>query len=506
MKLLKLFLIICTVLVNTFSIAHAENSSFEMVNLDFYSSKHFKLNNDIARIFIGSSKIATAVQLLPLKNEFVITSQNTEGSTTLLIWTVDGAKHEYMINVSKDYSAEAKIIEQAIGLPNVHVKKVDNRILLTGTVKNQYERNLAIQVARLYVGGGSKSSLTFGSNVSPSLSTQGSDDNSSNTMLTENDKVEDKGQVIDLLQMINPAQIRLEAQIIEINSNNAKDLGIQYGTSGSGGVFSVGESYNRATGRGNDFEHEDDGVNGTVSFNRRPLRWIEQRFGPINATINALVSKGKARILSRPSVTTMSGEQATIQIGGEIPYTVQSDNGPHTEWKNYGIILQFKPIIDAQDRISSTVNTEVSNLSGQTVDGEPIISTRRADSVITLNSGSTMIIGGLMDSSESKTISKIPLLGDIPILGEFFKYTSKSRDKREIIILVTPYILVEDDISHSQMSDTMKDYYHQNQREKNNLNDVNLNAPPPEKSARDNKNGKKHISDPVYVSEPFKDK
>ena len=137
----------------------------------------------------------------------------------------------------------------------------------------------------------------------------------------------------------------------------------------------------------------------------------------------------------------MSGEQSTIQIGGQIPYTARTSDGWSTEFKDYGIILQFKPIVDAQNRINSTIHAEVSSISGTTSDGQAIIATRRADSVISLDSGSPIVIGGLMDSSESKRVQKIPLLGDIPIIGEFFKHTSKSKDKREIIIIVTPYLV-----------------------------------------------------------------
>ena len=102
---------------------------------------------------------------------------------------------------------------------------------------------------------------------------------------------------------------------------------------------------------------------------------------------------------------------------------------------------------------------------------------RRADSVVTVRSGSTMVIGGLMDSSETKTVNKFPLLGDIPVLGEFFKYTSKSKDKQELIILVTPYIIDEDEVSQAQMSDSMQNFYKKGQEEKDNLNNVDLDNP-----------------------------
>ena len=113
-------------------------------------------------------------------------------------------------------------------------------------------------------------------------------------------------------------------------------------------------------------------------------------------------------------------------------------------------------------------------MSGETVDGQPILEVRRADSVITVGSGSTMVIGGLMDSNERKVVTKFPFLGDIPIIGEFFKYTSKTKDKQELIILVRPYIVEEDEISQAQMSDSMQNLYNTGQQEKNNLNTVDL--------------------------------
>ena len=467
MQCVKLFLITMAMMLaalSTVCAAEADYETFdvqkrETIRLGFNASKYFKLTSDIERIFIGS-KIVTIKRLKPSLNEFVVTTLDKEGSTTLFVWTADGVRHEYLINVTQDDPGLAEEIEQTIGLPDVHVKKIGERILLTGTVKDQYERNYAIQVARLYVGSGSKSSLSFGSTSDPALSTQSSDDDHSNTNLTEMDKVQDAGNVIDLLKMRNPIQIRLEAQVIEINSDKVKDLGIQYGESGEGGVFSIGEKNDR-TVTTETFRYWDadnsrweaytiESGSHVEQFSRRPLKWMAQRFGPINATIHALVSKGNARILSRPSLT----------------------------FENYGIILQFKPIVDDQNRVVSTVHTEVSALSGQAVNGQPIISTRRADSVINLQSGSTMIIGGLMDSTESKAVSKIPLLGDIPVLGEFFKYTSKRRDKRELIILVTPYIVNDDDMSHVRMSDPMKDYYNRGRLEKNGLNEVDLNEPP----------------------------
>ena len=457
-----IFLLLAAYIMSvTVSVAYAQNH-VQTVNINFNSSKHIKLNSNISRIYAGSSKIARIDRLPPAMDEFIITSTDKEGTTTLFVWTVDGNKYEYTINVFNDESRIAEEIENAIGLPDVHVKKVDKRILLTGTVKNQYEKNYAIQVASLYVDNSARTEADVDTNVNSES------DKISGTATVRNVKA--GSDIIDLLQMLEATQIRLEAQVVSISSEDAKDLGILYGNSspsGTPGIFVFGESFSR-TGE-------------SASLRHSPWNWLMNRRADINMQISALITNSKAKILSRPSIMTLSGEKANIQIGGEIPYTsYDGNNRPSVKFKEYGIILQFKPIVDSQNNIVAEIYTEVSNISGEYVDDNPIISTRSAYSVVSLKSGSTMIVGGLMDSSETKRVRKIPLLGDIPIIGEFFKYSSKTKDKQELIILVTPYIVGDNEKNRAQMSDSMRDYYHQGQREKNNLNDVDLNSEPPE--------------------------
>jgi len=439
------------------NVAFAQYGEPDILNIDLKTSKHMQLDRKIKRIAVGNPEVATVLQVPNSPNEFLIVT-HAPGSTTLFVWLYPEVMREYIINVSPEDKSVARIIRQAIGLPNVQVKKVGNRVLLTGTVRNQYERNWAVQTARLYVGKGSESSLSVGSGLDMSIETQNavSDGDvviSSGTV--GGNKIQSDGEVIDLLHMLHPTQIKLEAQVIAIRPQDRQNIGIRYGNDATNapGVFAIGETAN--------------------GLSLRSGTW--GRDG-INASLSALVTQNKAKILSRPSITTMSGEEATIQVGGEIPYQTQNSNGvANTKFKDYGIILQLKPVADAEDRITSTVHAEVSNMSGETVDGQPVLDIRRADSVVTVRSGSTMVIGGLMDSSESKNVTKIPLLGDIPILGEFFKYTSQSKDKQELIILVTPYIVDEDETSQAQMSDSMQEYYSKGQDEKDNLNQVELN-------------------------------
>ena len=519
----------------------------EMLTLNKNTSHYMNMNQPITRIAIGGNKdFATVVQLPGSTSEFLIVTKKDPGTTTLFVWTADGVRHEYIITVSEEDPGQALLIEQAIGLPDVHVRMVGNRVLLTGTVEDQYEKNYALQTVRLFVGKASDSSLLVGSGFDMKLDTTAADDVGRSEDL-EASRSENTGEIIDLLQIRHPTKIKLEAQIIEINSEDAKALGLQYGTNGSSGIFSFGEDYNRShttitetssdnwsrnysgdwtdsysgdssngysgtrysyTGDTNNnytnsFNNDwsngyDNGRNGgndwsggnsfsrsvnvsysdLVGFANNPLKWIGQHFAPINMTLTALTTKGKAKILSRPNVMTLSGEQATIQIGGRIPYTSVNANGSsNVRFENYGIILQFKPVVDEQKRINSIIHAEVSNISNQAVNGQPIITTRSADSMINVSSGGTIVIGGLMDSSEIKNVQKIPLLGDIPILGEFFKHTSKSRDKRELIILVTPRIVGEEDAGQTYWSPTMREWYGLDQKYREAMERVDFNHP-----------------------------
>ena len=279
------------------------------------------------------------------------------------------------------------------------------------------------------------------------------------------------GNVIDLLQMARPSQIRLEAQVVEISSSNKRELGIQYGT--STGSSSDGS---KIDAEGTIYAGEDWNTRGWGG-------WLVRHSSTINAALRALITQGKARILSRPNISTLSGEKAKILIGGSIPIPVNNDGKVSIEWKEYGVKLNIEPVADQMDKITSKVHAEVSRLdyaNGLVQNGFsiPALATREAEAVIHVSNGMSMVIGGLLNSEDGKTVTKIPLLGNIPIIGEFFKHTSRTRDKRELIIIITPHLIGED--TQWPMSDGMKEAYNEGQTEYGSLNRVNVNTIEPE--------------------------
>ena len=402
----------------------------------------------LSRVAIGSPDIAD-VQLLSAR-EFLLVGKKP-GSTTLLVWSANG-RQEYIVTVTGENSGLAAMIEKAINLPGVTVQMVGEKILLRGTVMNQYEKNLALKIAGLYTG------------TTPSTTASGS-----GSAAQAIDKT--GGNVIDLLQMARPSQIRLEAQVVEISSSNKRELGIQYGT--NGGSSSDGS---KIEAEGTIYAGEDWNTRGWGG-------WLVRHSSTINAALNALITQGKARILSRPNISTLSGEKAKILIGGSIPVPVNNDGKVSIEWKEYGVKLNIEPVADQMDKITSKVHAEVSRLdyaNGLVQNGFsiPALATREAEAVIHVSNGMSMVIGGLLNSEDGKTVSRIPLLSNIPIIGEFFKHTSRTRDKRELIIIITPHLIGED--TQWPMSDGMKEAYNEGQTEYGSLNRVNVNTIEPE--------------------------
>ena len=452
-------------LLASFCFWAASVSAADLLSVGVHSSRYVSMPTSIIRIAVGDPEIATVVKVPSSNSEFLVVAHKA-GTTSLFVWGANGARYEYIVGVSPEDEGQAKVIESVIGLPGVRVKMVDGKVLLTGTVENQYERNFAVRTAQLFVKSDAAGNLSVGSNANMQMQAQTADKNSRSGTVGGN-SVSSAGTVIDLLHLRHPSQIRLEAQVVAINPTDNSDMGFVYGSDtgsdliSSPGVFYGGQSY---------------GSGGTTTFRNNPWKWLTEHHSDINMALRALVTQNRAKILSRPSITTMSGEEAVIQVGGEIPYTTRDKNGnPTTEFKDYGIILQFKPLVDAENRIVSSIHTEVSMPSGETVDNQPILDKRRADAVVTVTSGSTMVIGGLMDSREYKVVHKFPFLGDIPIIGEFFKYTSKSRNRQELIILVTPRLVDENSASQAEMTTDMREFYKKGQQEKSAMKKVDLN-------------------------------
>jgi len=190
------------------------------------------------------------------------------------------------------------------------------------------------------------------------------------------------------------------------------------------------------------------------------------------AALSILESEGLARTLAEPSLTAMSGQTASFLAGGEFPFpTVQNGGGGGTNsitivFKEFGIRLNLTPTVLARNRIALKVAPEVSELdytNGISLNGITIpgLDVRRTDTTVELGDGETFVLSGLVSSNMVNNVSKVPWIGDVPVLGAFFRNTSINRTNRELIMVVTPHLVrpIAKDAPLPEMPGASLDHY-----------------------------------------------
>ena len=248
-------------------------------------------------------------------------------------------------------------------------------------------------------------------------------------------------------------QVTVEAKVLAIDKNATKNLGVEwmwstipqypehdrdsYTRTNSDGVVTHYEE-NTYTRKSNDLTGY-----GIIKFGRSHEGYpFEFYYG---ARINALVTDGKAKILSRPNVTTIQGREAVINVGSSVPVPKVSSTNTSTttsiEYRDAGIILRYTPRVNSDGTITAKIHTEVSTPQYIPDMQAYRFNTRSAETTVTVRDGEPMIIGGLIGAEEAKSVSKIPFLGDLPILGALFRNHRKSKSESELIIFLTAHVL-----------------------------------------------------------------
>ncbi len=259
-----------------------------------------------------------------------------------------------------------------------------------------------------------------------------------------------------------PAQVMIEARIVEINLDNGLDVGVQWeyfnaSQSGSKTSFTgLNKASDARITMADAVTGKDVGavtpVNGGTGISLAGPTAAGITFGFLDAksifsaTLSALVSQSKAKILSAPKVVTINGQEAKIQATQDIPFktaTVSASGAVADSFTTVsaGIILTVTPIINAEDRITLKITPESSFPTSDTTAAGPIIRTRKAETTVIVKDGETLVIGGLIDDQETKAVSKVPLLGDIPIIGLFFRSNKDRKVRSELLVFVTPRII-----------------------------------------------------------------
>jgi type IV pilus assembly protein PilQ len=234
-------------------------------------------------------------------------------------------------------------------------------------------------------------------------------------------------------------QVEIVARLVDVDVSATRDLGIEWGVHNVD-VFDGGVSQN--------FDVKAADVTNPAGVVK--LGTVKN-FGNIDVTLQALETQNKANIISNPRITTVNNREASVVVGKQIPLIVQDFAGNAvTQLTTIGIKLNVTPHINTGNKITMDVHPEVSDLAAQaTVQGGIIINTTMADTRVMVNDGETAVIGGLIRSNESEVKRGVPVLMDVPLLGNLFRSTSTTKQKRELLIFVTPKILGDASASKS---------------------------------------------------------
>jgi pilus assembly protein CpaC len=242
----------------------------------------------------------------------------------------------------------------------------------------------------------------------------------------------------------NMAQVQLQVRVAEVSRNKAKDLGSSFATV-NGGTSTFSSGGGPAT-----LGDHTGGALATNFVGSAVNLFLFQNTLGLASYIRAMQTQGALRALAEPNLIAMDGQQASFLAGGEFPIPMVQGGSERSTvtvvFKEYGIRLNFKPTIIDEDHIRLDLEPEVSTIdfsNGVKFDGFliPALRTRRAKTSVELRDGQSFALAGLLDNNETRSLSKIPVLGDIPVLGALFKSKSFQKNETELMFIVTAHLV-----------------------------------------------------------------
>jgi general secretion pathway protein D len=373
-------------------------------------------------------------------------SSMTQGGirNPIILLPVSSLNQVFVFTIGEKVGAHVAEWAKTLDRPN---ERGIGKNLFTYAVKHKDAEQLAGTLERVLGGGGTVAgtapavggtATTAATTASTSSRANVVVDKASNTLIFQVNP-DEFGQISALLQTLDkPTKSALiEVTVAELKLEDGAQLGVQWLTNhieATGGYRASASSGSGSTG----------------GFNFQ----LFNSAGAARIAIDALASNSRATILSSPRLMARNGETALIQVGDEVPIVTQqqttavagsnANNGllQSIQYRSTGVILKIKPVIHSGDQIDLDISQEVSQPVSVTtgVTTTPTISTRKVETKLTLRNGSTMLLAGLIDGSSSDGNGGVPFLKDIPLLGSLFRNQTVKKSRREMIILITPYI------------------------------------------------------------------
>ena len=384
---------------------------------------------DARDVLVSNPKIADVVLSTP-RRIYVLGQAPGQTDATF----IDGMGRQILrlnVRVDSDTSAVAETLNHILPGSSIHVEAVNDRLILSGEAANAADADKALRIAQSFV--------------------------------------EKPEQVLNMIAVASPEQVMLKVRIVEVNRQIIKQLGVNLqaafadvGTAASVAAIAYAPTF---------------GVSGTLLGGASgAYNYSNNGRSAVQGVLEAFEQSNLVRTLAEPNLTAVSGESAKFLAGGEFPVPVAEDNEGRVtvEFKQFGVGLGFTPVVLSNGRISLKLSTEYSELtnvgafslssaasaagttgsSGGSTTGTsstgtstntslviPGLNVRRAETVVELPSGGAMMIAGLLESTNKQSISSLPGLTQLPVLGALFRSRDYLQGETELVVIVTPYLV-----------------------------------------------------------------
>lgn len=242
-------------------------------------------------------------------------------------------------------------------------------------------------------------------------------------------------------------QVLVEARLVTASSNVTEDLGIRWGfgyndvDNGKGWIVNPDQGSIDFGSPPTDVGLNIDLGAAAVNAGKVAIGFAPGTSSMIHLELSALESDGKAEIISQPKVLTTNGSTAKIESGAEIPYQTVEDGEVNIEFKDVVLSLQVTPRINPGDRIAMDLNIIQDSIGAVLPSGDITINNNELETSVVVPDGQTIVLGGVFRNETSESVSKVPLLGDLPVMGALFRNKSNSTDKSELLIFITPKVV-----------------------------------------------------------------
>jgi pilus assembly protein CpaC len=439
----------------------AVNRVHQSISLGLDKSKVIDLPVDAHDILVANPAVADAVTRTA-RRIYIFGKQ--VGQTNIFVFDARGREIAVLdLRIERDIAGLEGSIRKYIKDADVQVEILNDNIVLTGTVQTPQDASRAVQLANIYLTGGEATTGAYIQTATSGSGPQGGD-------VSQAQEDRRQSQIVNLLQIQGEDQVMLKVTVAEVQRSVIKQLGFNGTSNAVIDGISVGALGDNPFALGKAASASAIGLSGLIGN------------GSIDAQLNAMEQAGVMKTLAEPSLTAISGESASFKVGGEftapdgqqytpgeparqefkgfdgsgqaiyetIPAT-PSSRQIESKTIDYGIGLDFTPVVLSPGRISLKVRTAVSeptfespfHMAGGRDGGVGSVGIRKrlADTTVELPSGGSMVIAGLVRDETRQVISGYPGISKIPILGTLFRSRDFQRYETELVIIVTPYLV-----------------------------------------------------------------